>query len=223
MSKLIIAKDTREQWPTYASYKEDFTLMKSKWKDKFEGRRIVMWDDTNVNFAYMPSGADEQRLTYSVYYSGNCAKGGVFLQLCGWLGVEDLWVGATSDSHYQDKTNIFKKQESFANDDLVEGIVKAFWNMLDKGYRVNVPAWRAGKQMVIQPTFANSDRKFYGRETIHTADVATSRSGNECGVNRTKLSGYIKRGIRQGASPTTMNNTWLAWSFQTNFMYRAVL
>ena len=66
-----------------------------------------MWDDTNVDLAYKPASAEEQRLTYNPYYACNCAKGGVFLQLCGWIGVENLWVGATSDSYYQQETRIF--------------------------------------------------------------------------------------------------------------------
>ena len=108
--KLERIKACRESWPRYASYSEDFALMKEKWKDKYKGKRVVMWDDTNVNLAYKPSGADEQRLTFSVYYSSNCCKGGVFLQFCGWNGVEHLWVGATSDSHYQEHTEIFEKK-----------------------------------------------------------------------------------------------------------------
>ena len=222
-SKIKKAKACRERWPTYVSYNEDHALAKQRWKDKFKGKRIVMWDDTNVNFAYQPSGADEQRLTYSMYYAGNCAKGGVFIQLCGWMGVENLWVGATSDSHYQEKTNIFQRQNEFAKQDKVDGKHISFTNILDKGYRVNVPAWRAGRQEVIQPTFATSDRKFSGRETIHTADVASTRSGNERGVNRSKQSGYIRRGIKQNASTTAMDDVWLCWSFQTNFMYKSVL
>ena len=67
-----------------------------------------MWDDTNIDFQFKPSGADEQRITYSHYYGGNVGKGGVFLQLCGWIGVEHLWVGATSDTHYQENSGIFK-------------------------------------------------------------------------------------------------------------------
>ena len=66
-----------------------------------------MWDDTNINFVYQPSRADEQRLTYSICYTGNCAKGGVFMQLCEWIRVADLWVGVTSDSQYQEKIKIF--------------------------------------------------------------------------------------------------------------------
>jgi hypothetical protein len=89
-------------------------MRKEKWKKKYEGMRIVMWDDTNINFDFKPSGAYEQRVTYSSYYASNCAKGGVFLQLGGWMGVEELWVGATSDTHYQGETEIFKRQEQFA-------------------------------------------------------------------------------------------------------------
>ena len=197
--------------------------MKDKWKEKFDGVRIVMWDDTNVNLAYQPSGADEQRLTYSMYYAANCSKGGVFLQLCGWLGVEHLWVGATSDTHYQEHTHIFERQEQFAQNDLVEGEIIPFTAVLDKGYRVNLPAWRAGKQQIHQPIFAKSDRKFRGRETIKSADIATDRSGNERAVNRCKESGFIKRGIPKNGSPKLMDDVWLAWSYQTNFMFEPVL
>lgn len=57
-----------------------------------------MWDDTNIDFDYKPGGLYEQRITYSSYYSSNCAKGRVHLQLGGWIGVAELWVGGTSDS-----------------------------------------------------------------------------------------------------------------------------
>ena len=184
LTKLGFIKTCRLSWPRYASYSEDFALMKNKWREKYKDVRLVMWDDTNVNFAFKPGDADAQRLTYSMYYSGNCAKAGVFLQLCGWMGGEHLWVSATSDSHYQEHTRIFEKQEEFARDDLVEGLYIAFTNMLDKGYRVNLPAWRAGRQQIYQPIFAKSDRKFTGRETIRSADIATDRSGNERAVNR---------------------------------------
>ena len=221
--KLERIKTCRQSWPRYATYNEDFNLMKEKWKEKYKNKRIVMWDDTNVNLTYKPSGADEQRLTYSQYYACNCTKGGVFLQLCCWTGVEHLWVGATSDLHYQEHTKIFEKQHTFASNDLVDGIFIAFTNIFDKGYRVILPAWRAGKQEVIQPIFVRSDRKFTGCETIHSASVATDRSGNKRAVNRCKQSGYIKRGLQQNGNPRLMDEAWLAWSFQSNFMYRAVL
>ena len=197
--------------------------MKEKWKKEYKDVRIIMWDDTNVNLTYKPSAADDQRLTYSQYYAGNCAKGGVFLQLCGWTGVEHLWVGATSDTHYQEHTQIFEKQRDFAAKDLVNGKVIPFTNMVDKGYRINLPAWRAGRQLVYQPIFAKSDRKFTGRETIKSAKIATHRSGNERAVNRCKMSGYIKRGLQPHGKTYTLDDAWLAWSFQTNFMHKAVL
>ena len=134
-----------------------------------------------------------------------------------------MWVGATSDSHYQEKSNIFEKQHEFAASDLVDGAHIPFTNILDKGYRVSLPAWRNGKQLVIQPTFKNSDKKFSARDTVHTANIATTRSGNERAVNRCKLSGYIRRGIHPRSKPSTMDDVWLVWSFQTNFMYKPVL
>ena len=107
--------------------------------------------------------------------------------------------------------------------DLVDAVHIAFTNIFDKGYRVILPAWRAGKQEVIQPIFARSDRKFTGRETIHSASVATDRSGNERAVNRCKLSGFIKRGLQKNGNPKLMDEAWLAWSFQTNFMHCSAL
>ena len=183
----------------------------------------VVWDDTNVNFTFQPCAAEAQKNSFSCYYRGNCAKGGVFVQLCRWLGVDHLWAGGTSDSHYQEMTGIFGKQDKFSLTDLVNEKHIPFTNILDKGYRVNLAAWRAGKQQVLQPTFARSDRKFTGRETIISADIAADRSGNERAVNRCKESGFIKRGLHQCSDPITMDNVWLAWSFQTNFMFESVL
>ena len=79
-------------------------------------------------------------MTYSPYYGGNCGKGGVFLQLGRWMGVQELWVGATSDSYYQQETNIFKEQEEFAKVDLIDGNALSFCNIVDQGYRINLPA-----------------------------------------------------------------------------------
>ena len=88
-----------------------FSLMKEKWREKYKGVRVVMWDDTNVDLAYQPGGADEQRLTYLSYYASNCAKGGVFLQLCGWTGVEHLWCGPQV-IHTTRKTQIFSENNN---------------------------------------------------------------------------------------------------------------
>ena len=62
--------------------------------------RVVMWDDTNISFDHKLDDAQIQRLTYSVYHGKNCAKSGGALQLCGWIRVMNLWVDATSDTHY---------------------------------------------------------------------------------------------------------------------------
>ena len=173
-------------------------------------------------FSFKPSGAYEQRVTYSSYYASNCAKGGVFLQLGGWMGVEELWVGATSDTHYQQETGIFQNQELFAKEfDLVDGKVLPFCNIVDKGYRINLPAWRAGRQTVLQPMFARSDRTFTGLETVVSGSVASDCSGRA--VNRAKQSMILKRGLYKTGCPKHLSNVWLTWSFQSNFMFKSVL
>jgi hypothetical protein len=131
-----------------------------------------MWDDTNIPFCYKPSTALNQRITYSAYYGMNCAKGGVFIQLCGWLGVEELWVGNVSDTHYMEKTPILKQQHEFAKIDLVNGCYIPFTNILDKGYRIIRICWREGRQECIQPSFASSDQKFSSNEMLASATVA---------------------------------------------------
>ena len=84
-----IERQAMQRWPVYASFEEDKQLRKDTWNVKYAGQRIVMWDITNID-AYGFSDADLQRLTYSKYYNGNVFKGGVFTQLCGWIGTADL-------------------------------------------------------------------------------------------------------------------------------------
>jgi hypothetical protein len=222
-SKTDLVLECRRSWPTYVSMEEDEKLRKKKWNDKYKNKRIVMWDDTNIPFTYKPSSALNQRITYSAYYGMNCAKGGVFLQLCGWLGVEELWVGAVSDSHYMRFTSILKRQKIFAQEDTINGEYIPFSNILDKGYRIVRICWREGKQECIQPSFASSDRKFTSSEMLMSATVAADRSGNERAVKISKGSAFLKRGLKPNSCPIRLNNVWMAWSFQANFMYKSVL
>ena len=48
-------------------------------------------------------------------------------------------------------------------------------------------------------------------------------AGNERAVRLSKQSGYINRGIQADGSPLRMDNAWMSWSFQCNFMYESVL
>ena len=113
-SKILLVLSCRESWPTYITMEEDFLLMKEKWRLKYEGMRIVMWDYINVSFTYQPSMALNQSITYSLYYAENCTKGGLFLMLCGWLGVMNLWSSATSNLYYQRESESFQRQERFS-------------------------------------------------------------------------------------------------------------
>ena len=212
----------RQSWPTFCSYEEDRRIRDPKWNDRYDGKRVVFWDDTNVSFQFMPSDANMQRLTYSAYYGHNCAKGGVFVQLSGWGGAHELWAGATSDTQYLNTSGILQIQDYFSKEDLVEGRVVPFMNILDKGYRSTVAAWQNGKQLILQPDFKKSDRRFRGLETISSAGVATDRSGNERQVKRCKMSGEVTRGLQPGGDLARIDDAWIAFSFQANFMYRSV-
>lgn len=220
--KLTLVKRCRSSWPTYASYEEDKQLRKTKW-DRYNGKRVVLWDDTNIPFSFKPSAASNQRITYSQYYAMCCAKGGVFVQLCGWLGVEELWAGHISDSMYVERSNILQRQNDFAQKDKVSDKVVPFTLILDKGYRIVRVAYQNGKQECLQPCFASSDRTFSSDQMLLTASVAADRSGNERAVHRCKFSGMLKRGLKPHSCPVRLNSVWECWSFQSNFMYKSVL
>jgi hypothetical protein len=209
---------TRGRWPTYATKAEDDALRDSKWGAKYGSDvRPVFWDNTGVNL-HKFTDALLQRLTYSSYYAGNVAKGGIFVQLCGWLGTWEFYPGAMSDSKYMNETGILELQKIFADND--GGL--PFTNILDRGYRSTRAAWRQG-QFVLQPTFAKSDKKFSTRDVLRAASVAADRSGNERAVRVSKMSAYVKRGTQQHKNIVRLCDAWLAWSFQANFMFEPIL
>ena len=156
-SKLRMILRVKESWPTYCSYEEDKCLMKDKWRLRYQKERIIQWDNTNVRMKKL-GNADMQRTTYSSYYSAHCAKGGVMLQLCGWMGTKCLFPGGISDTEYMTKSGIFEEQRDFAQEDVSNKT--PFCNETDKGYRCIEAAFCEGKQQTIQPDFAISDRKF---------------------------------------------------------------
>lgn len=53
-------------------------------------------------------------------------------------------------------------QKFVAEDPVHSGI--PFTNVMDKGNRVVLAAWRAGQQLTLQPDFARSDRYFKNQE-----------------------------------------------------------
>jgi len=225
-AKLDICWNARENWPMFASFEEDKALQKKKWTSRYDGMRPVMWDMTNIS-AYAFSNADWQRLTYSSYYNENCFKSGVFCQPCGWMGVVDLWTGGVSDSDFNRRAGYLQKQQRFQENDLVEidgeRRVIRFLNIYDKGYRAKMPAWQNGRQLVLQPDFKDSDKRFNRNQTISSASVASDRGGNERVVNVSKRAGLISKGFQPNADAIRFNKVWTTWSFQANFMFDKVL
>ena len=217
MSKLRMVLHARKMWPKYANMKEDEMLRDAKWNDKYKGKRMVFWDTTGIKLN-TPSDALLQRLTYSAYYAGNVARGGIFVQLCGWLGTHELYPGAMPDSRYLNETGIFQEQAAFMAEDGGD----AFINEVDRGFRSCLAAWKSG-QFILQPNFMNSDGKFTTGEVLRSASIAADRSGNERAVRVTKMSAYVKRGTTAHNDIERLADVWLAWSFQANFMFKSVM
>jgi hypothetical protein len=212
--KLAALIRARRRWPMFASKLEDETLRDSKWNEKYgTDVRPVFWDNTGIKL-HKCTDPYLQRITFSAYYAGNVAKGGIFVQICGWLGVHELYPGAMTDSKYLNETGILEMQEAFAKAD--GGV--PFTIILDRGYRSTRAAWRQG-QFVLQPTFAKSDEKFSTRDVLRAASVAADRSGNERAVRVSKMSAYVKRGTELHKNFVRLSDAWLVWSFQANFMF----
>ena len=91
----------------------------------------------HVSLTCKPSAVHAQRLTCSNCYGSNCAKGSVYLQYCGWIGVYVLWTGGVADSDYlshdydNDEDGILRAQKYFQENDLVDRKIKAFHMTLD--------------------------------------------------------------------------------------------
>jgi len=87
--------------------------------------------------------------------------------------------------------------------------VVRFLNIYDKGYRAKMAAWENGRQLVLQPDFKESDKRFNRDQTISSASVASDRGGNERVVNVSKRAGLISKGFQSNADPIRFNTVWL--------------
>ena len=83
--------------------------------------------------------------------------------------------------------------------------------------------WIQGRHEVEQPVFARSDCRFTGIEKLKSAYIATDISGNEIAVKMAKMFGSLARGLRYTGCLKRLDNIWLAWSFQCNFMLKSIL
>ena len=149
-----------------------------KWNDKCDGKRVTMWDNTNINLKFKLTASHVQRSTLSTYYGSNCAKGGGRKHLCAQQRGVDLWTGGVNDTEYfigelkinlinendvnADVTNnplhnmaLLDLQQFFQESDLVDGKLIKFLNYLDKGCRVTREIY-AHNQKVVQPIYVNN-------------------------------------------------------------------
>ena len=227
--KLHLIVSCRERWPMYASLDEDEALRSKHWNDMLRRsgnirRRIVMHDMSDFPLDN-PEDAELNRALFSLYYGGSCGKGGIFTQFCGWQGTYDLFTGAVGDSEYVRLSKILETQQSFQeHDKALHEKVTPFINIFDKGYRVVLECREHGGQLCWQPAFARTDERYGSYATLLTAAVAYTRSGNERSVKHLKHSWRIARGCKgmPRSDLSTISDLWLAWMFQTNWMYGRV-
>jgi hypothetical protein len=221
--KLRLVICARKRWPMYALHQEDVALWDEQWHLHFEptsGVRPVMHDNTNVPMQN-PNDADLNQALYSQYYGQCCTKGGVSVQLCGWIRNLELCTGGIDDSNYIEAVGVLEEQDEFSKADMTS--LLSFLNIFDKGYRCTLEAHRHG-QTCLQPEFAKSDEQFRRNQTLHSACVAVIRSGNERAVKVVKNLWLIKGGcVDQLWEFNMLADAWLAWGFQVNFMYDTVL
>ena len=93
--------------------------------------------------------------------------------------------------------------------------------ILDKGYRIVKIAFQEGDgQMTIQPDFAKANEKFKRKEALTSAALTTDRSDNERAVRLSKQCGLINKGMQPRSSFVRIDNAWLIWYFQCNFMFK---
>ena len=209
-------------WPKFVSYDEEVNIQKTdKWSDFFDSTRVIMWDMTDVKIPQL-SSAESARLAYNKYYNGCCGKGGIFLQSSSWIGTHDLWMGAVTDSEYLTRSGILQEQMDFVEDE--DGLFPEipFTNITDKGFRITAEAFNHGNQLVLQPPFMRSDRRFLGEQTVEAAAIATIRSANERAVNRIKQCHFVKQGLLESENVERVSAVFLTFGFQCNFMFQPV-
>ena len=131
--------------------------------------------------------------------------------------------GGASDTDYNRREGYLKRQEDLANNDQANEAVLPFTNIYDKGYRVKMVAWKTSKQHVLQPVWAETNRQFGWNQRLLSALVATDHVGNDRAGNVCKRARFVSRGCIKNMSPKQINNAWMTWSFQANFMYNPVL
>ena len=120
-------------------------------------------------------------------------------------------------------TKILPQQQQFQEHDNQNNAVLLFLLVLEKSYCFTMLA-RQYNQSFWKPIFAKLDKKFKQDDLLFSAGVAVNRSGNERVVKYMKHSWIVWRGIKHGNFDLpTVDDIWLAWGFQVNFMYKIVL
>ena len=221
--KLQIVIKCRNYWPMHCSIDEDIKFRKEIWNLHFPPEKmqwLIFHDNANVRLKEL-SDASQHKSTRSEYYKQCCAKGGDASQPCGWNRGLHLVTGACPDSlcismvRMLEQQKVFQEHCSDANQP-----ARKFLNIFDKGYRLSLEAAKLD-QACLQPHFAKSDSQFSRHELISSGAIAYLRSGNERNVKQMKRSRILRQGVASANfNLERLDNIWMAWGFQVNFMCR---
>ena len=157
----------------FTTHSKDVHLrQKESWNTIFLSTKAIRPIEHDTSKVDLPQPSDPalQHAWYSNYCGGCVAKGGIAVQLCGWTITLNLCAGGISDTAYVKAVNILAMQEEFAKNDT--SLQNPIFNICDKGYHLTHDASSHGGQYTLQPTFAQSDRRFNSRDVLCSAGVA---------------------------------------------------
>jgi hypothetical protein len=140
------------------------------------------------------------------------------------MGSHEIWNEGVSEGMYMQKGAVFDTLNHFikkykTDEDFLK---KTFTIILDRGYRIVSDALNEGGHFTLQPCFVEGDNHFTTVQTLVGSTIATHCSGNERAVRYLKISDYVFKGLITNESVVQLCDTWLAWGYQVNFMYKAV-
>jgi hypothetical protein len=72
-------------WPRYARHEEDFLLRSEEWKLRYGDKRVVFWDNTNLDFLGKPADPNAPHVLVILLW-WQCCKGPRLFTTVWWLG-----------------------------------------------------------------------------------------------------------------------------------------
>ena len=129
-----------------------------------------------------------------------------------------LCMGNSHDSFCIILAKTLEQQKVFQEHCVDDGLIRHTMQIFDKGCRLSLEVEKLD-QLCLQPHFAKSDSQFSRHELLSSGAVAYLRSGNERNVKVMKRSRIIQQCMPSAIfNLERLDDIWMAWGFQVNFM-----